>query len=199
VGFFNFKRIVNFLSEKISMVGFVFYLFGVLVTLAMCGMAAWSDFRGFRIPNIVSLVILGAFVVAYGVLFLTGQNDVMFLSMTSHLSAAAIVLALSGFLFALKQLGAGDSKFATVIALWVGLPGLVPFLFYMAMSGGVVAALSLVLKKWKPVKNPPEGSWIAKAQEGHPSVPYGIALAIGALAAFLFQGYLSPEKWSEMF
>lgn len=181
------------------MVGFVFYLFGVLVALGMCGMAAWSDFRGFRIPNIVSLVILGAFVVAFAVLTLTGQRDVVFLSVTSHLAAAAVVLAITGLLFALKQLGAGDSKFATVIALWVGLPGLVPFLFYMAMSGGLVAAASLALKKWKPIKNPPEGSWVAKAQEGHPSVPYGIALAIGALAAFLFQGYLSPQTWQEMF
>lgn len=181
------------------MIGFIIFLFGVLVTLGMCGMAAWSDFRGFRIPNIVSLVILGAFVVAYGVLTLTGQRETVFFSPMSHIGAALIIFMITGFMFALKQLGAGDSKFATVIALWVGLPGLVPFLFYMAMSGGVVAALSLFLKKWKPIKNAPQGSWIAKAQEGHPSVPYGIALAVGAFAAFLFGGYLSPDKWKLMF
>lgn len=181
------------------MIGLVFFLFGLVVTLAMCAMAAWSDFRGFRIPNMYSLVILGAFVLVFGALALLGQNQLVFQSLSSHVSAAAIVLAVTGVLFVLKQLGAGDSKFATVIALWVGLPGLVPFLFYMALSGGLIAALSLVLRKFKPFAAPLEGSWIAKAQEGHPSVPYGIALAIGAVAAFGFQGYFSPSHWESLF
>jgi Flp pilus assembly protein protease CpaA len=67
------------------------------------------------------------------------------------------------------------------------------------MAGGVIAGLSLVLKKWKPLKNPPAESWLAKAQEGHPSVPYGIAIAFGALASFLYTGYFSPDKWQSMF
>lgn len=181
------------------MIGLIFFLFGVLVTLGMCAMAAWSDFRGFRIPNLYSLVILGAFVVAFGVLTFTGQAPIMFKSVWSHVAAAVIVLVVTGLLFITKQLGAGDSKFATVIALWVGLQGLVPFLFYMALSGGVIAALSLVFRKHKPFKNPMEGSWIAKAQEGHPSVPYGIALAIGAFAAFIVVGYFSPSRWGALF
>lgn len=181
------------------MIGLVFFLFGLLVTLGMCGMAAWSDFRGFRIPNLYSLVILGAFVIAFGVLALMGHEQLVFKSLGSHVGAAVLVLAVTGLLFVMRQLGAGDSKFATVIALWVGLSGLVPFLFYMALSGGVIAALSLLLRKYKPFKHPLEGSWIAKAQEGHPSVPYGIALAIGAVAAFAFQGYFSLSHWEALF
>lgn len=181
------------------MVGFVLFFFGVIVTLAMCGMAAWSDFRGFRIPNPVSLVILGAFVVSYAGLYVSGHERVFFSSIGSHVGAAAVVLVFTAGLFALKQLGAGDSKFATVIALWVGFSGLIPFLFYMAMAGGIVAGLSLYFKKKKPFSSPRAGGWIAKAQEGHPSVPYGIALTAGAVAAFILLGYFSPQKWSEVF
>lgn len=181
------------------MVGFVLFLFGLMVTLGCCALAGWSDFRGFRIPNILSVVILGAFAVSYGSLYLIGQSHLVFLSLGSHIGAALLVLLITAALFALKQLGAGDSKFATVIALWTGLPGLAPFLFYMSLAGGVIAAISLVLKKWKPVKSPREGGWIAKAQEGHSSVPYGIALALGAFAAFIFQGYFDFSKWESVF
>lgn len=181
------------------MIGFLFFLFGVLVTLGMCAMAAVSDFKGFRIPNIVSVVIIIAFVLAFGVTSLTGQREFIFGTYASHGAAALVVLVVTAIMFCLKQLGAGDSKFATAVALWVGLSGLAAFLFYMAMAGGVIAGLSLALKQWKPLKNPPAESWLAKAQEGHPSVPYGIAIALGALASFVYTGYFSPDKWQSMF
>ncbi|HPQ50869.1 MAG TPA: prepilin peptidase, partial [Alphaproteobacteria bacterium] len=153
----------------------------------------------FRIPNIVSVVILGAFILVFSGLSLLGERDIVFLSLMSHIGAGLLVFVITIGLFALKQLGAGDSKFASVIALWVGFSGLIPFLFYMSLAGGVVAAISLVLKKWKPVQSPLEGSWIAKAQDGHPSVPYGIALAFGALAAFIVQGYFDFSRWESVF
>lgn len=181
------------------MIGFLIFLFGLFVTLGMCFVAAKSDYNGFKIPNMVSLVIIAAFAVAFGVLTLTEQREVFFRPIGMHIGAALLVLMVTGAMFALKQLGAGDSKFATAVALWVGLPGLVPFLFYMALSGGVVAGISLYLRKHKVVENPKEGSWIHAAQNGGGSVPYGIAIAIGAVAAFLFRGYFSPANWEKMF
>ncbi len=181
------------------MIGFLFFLFGVLVTLGMSALAARSDYKGFKIPNIVPIVIVLAFAVSYSVLTLTEQRDVFFKPIGVHIGAALLVLMVTGAMFALKQLGAGDSKFATAIALWVGLQGLAPFLFYMALTGGVVAAISLSLRKWKPVKNPVEGSWVDAAQKGSGNVPYGIAIAVGALVGFLFQGYFSLSHWEQMF
>lgn len=181
------------------MIGFFFFLFGLVVTLGMCALAARSDYKGFRIPNIVPLVILGAFILSFGVLTLTEQRDVFFKPVGSHIGAGLLVLMVTGAMFALKQLGAGDSKFAAVIALWVGLTGLVPFLFYMALTGGVVAGISLALRKWKPVSDPVEGGWIDAAQKGSGKVPYGIAIAVGALFAFVYLGYFSLSRWEEMF
>ncbi len=181
------------------MIGFLFFLFGVFVTLGMCVLAARSDYKSFKIPNIVPLVIILAFAVSFGVLSLTGQRDVFFKPIGVHIGAALLVLMVTGAMFALKQLGAGDSKFATAIALWVGLQGLAPFLFYMVLTGGVIAGISLSLRKWKPVKGVVEGSWIDAAQKGSGNVPYGIAIAVGAFVGFLFQGYFSLSRWEQMF
>lgn len=181
------------------MVGFLFFLFGVFVTLGMSVLAARSDVKGFKIPNSVSIVIVGAFVVSYGVLELTGQSDVFFKPIGSHVGAALLVLIVTGAMFAFKQLGAGDSKFATAIALWVGLSGLVSFLFYMALAGGVIAAFSLALKKWKFFKSPSEGGWIEAAQNGSGKVPYGVAIAVGGLAGFILSGYFNLDLWAQMF
>ncbi|MFA7276436.1 MAG: prepilin peptidase [Pseudobdellovibrionaceae bacterium] len=181
------------------MVGFLFFFFGLLTMLGMSGMAAYTDFRGFKIPNIIPLTIVGAFVCAYGVVTLTEQRDIVFTGIMGHVAAAGIVLVVTGGLFVLKQLGAGDSKFATAIALWAGMQGLVPFLFYMALAGGLIAAFSLVLRKKKLFANAPEGSWINKAQNGAGVVPYGMAIAAGALAMVLFKGYFNPALWEKMF
>lgn len=181
------------------MIGFLFFFFGLLVTVGMCGLAAWSDFKGFRIPNLVSILIIAAFAVAFGVTTLTGQDQLVFNALKSHLISAGAVMLVSMLLFSLGALGAGDSKFATAVAVWLGIPGLSPFLFYMALIGGLLGVASLVLKRFKPFKNPPEGTWLAKAQEGHNAVPYGIAIAGGALIAFMMRGYFSPTVWGNMF
>jgi prepilin peptidase CpaA len=188
------------LLASFLMIGFLFFLFGLLVTLGMCGLAAWSDYKGFRIPNLVSIIIIAAFGVAFGVTHLTGQSDAVFGSLKSHLIAAGAVLLITMLFFALRLLGAGDSKFATAIALWAGgPPGFTAFLFYMALLGGLLGLISLALKRWKPLKSPQPDTWPAKAQEGHNAVPYGIAIAAGAVIAFVIKGYFSPDTWAAMF
>jgi len=181
------------------MISLLALLFGVFGTIGMCVLAAKSDFKGFKIPNIVPLVIVGCFIVSYGTLYLMGETAIIFKPLGFHLGAALLVLIFTGALFAFKKLGAGDSKFATAIALWVGASGLVPFLFYMSLAGGIIAAISLYLQKKKPVQSPSEGSWIDVAQKGGGSVPYGIAIAIGALVSFIYLGYFSLYRWESLF
>lgn len=181
------------------MVGFILFLFGVLVTLGTCFLAARSDFKGYKIPNIYSVIIVAVFLVTFGGLELLGQREIVFRPIGNHLGAAFLVFMVTLAMFALKQLGAGDSKFATAIALWVGLHGLVPFLFYMALSGGVIGAVSIILRKKKLFVNSTEGGWIDMAQKGHGAVPYGIAIAVGAFVAFIYMGYFSPDMWTRFF
>lgn len=181
------------------MIGLLVFLFGVFVTLGMCGLAAKSDYKGFKIPNMISLVIICAFAATYGVLTLTEQREIFFRPIGMHLGAAFLVLMMTTALYAMKKLGAGDSKFATAVALWVGLNGLVPFLFYMSLAGGVIAVASLYLQKKKPFPSPAEGSWVDVVQKGGGNVPYGIAIAVGALVSFIYLGFFSVSKWEMLF
>ena len=184
------------------MIGFLFFFFGVMTALGMCGLAAWTDFKGYRIPNVVSVIIVVAFIVAFSITSMTGQNEIIFASWKSHLGAFVFVLFVTMAMFAVKIMGAGDSKMASAVSLWLGWSGLMPFLFYMTMTGGLLAVASILLKKYKPLKTPLPafiaGTWLEKAQTGVNKVPYGIAIATGALIAFIFLGYFSPEKWSDM-
>lgn len=184
------------------MIGFLIFFFGVITALGMCGLAAWTDFKGYRIPNIVSLVIVVAFLAAFAMTTFTGQNEIIFTSWKSHLGSFIVVLLVTMAMFGLKIMGAGDSKMATAVALWLGWEGMLPFLFYMAMTGGLLAVASVVLKKYKPLRMPLSapwaGSWLESAQAGTNKVPYGIAIATGALIAFIFLGYFDPEKWLKM-
>ena len=181
------------------MIGLLIFLFGVFVTLGMCALAARSDYKGFKIPNIVSLVIVAAFGVTYGLLALSGQREVFFKPIGMHIAAAFLVLMVTAALYSFQKLGAGDSKFATAISLWVGLGGLVPFLFYMSLAGGVIAAASLYIQKKKPFHSPPDGGWIDMAQKGSGNVPYGIAIALGALVSFVYLGFFSVSRWEMLF
>lgn len=180
------------------MLALLLFLFGVFVTLGMCYLAAKSDYKGYKIPNVVSIVIIGAFFMTYGGLTLLEQRDVFFKPIGMHLGSAFLVLMITGAMFALKKLGAGDSKLATAIALWTGFSGLVPFLFYMSLSGGVIAGFSLYLQKKKPFSSPSEGGWIDVVQKGGGVVPYGIAIAIGAVASFIYLGFFNFSKWGDL-
>ena len=111
--------------------------------------------------------------------------------------AFVVVLAVTVALYALKLLGAGDSKLMAAVGLWLGMNGLVPFLFYMSVGGGLLAGATLYLKKKPLVATPPVGSWLDASQKGENRLPYGMAIAFGAVMAFLFNGYLNPSLWVE--
>lgn len=167
----------------------VLYLACVLTALGTGVLAGLSDYRGMTIPNLYSVIIMAAFALAFVLLALFGPGYVFF-GLASHLLAGILVFGVTVALFAARVIGAADSKLASAYALWVGIPGLPAFLFYTALAGGVLALAALALGKWKFVRSPVAGSWVARAQGGESKVPYGIAIAVGALASFVKLGYL---------
>ena len=160
-------------------------------------LAALSDIRGMVIPNMYSGIIIAAFFLCYTVMWLGGRDDV-FAPFSSHLLSALVIFLLSLAMFAAKGIGGGDSKLATAFAFWMGLKGLIAFVFYMSLAGGVVALIGLALRKWKPfkIKRGQSKTWIARVQKGESKVPYGVAIVAGALASFLKIGYFDSEVLS---
>ena len=107
-----------------------------------------------------------------------------------HLAVGAGMLAVTFVMYSFNVFGGGDSKLLSAYALWAGLVGLLPLVFYMALSGGVLGLLTIFIRKSKPFKAPREGSWIARVQAGENRVPYGIPIGVGALVAFLQLDYI---------
>lgn len=171
-------------------------IFCVLIAMGFTLASAISDFRSMTIPNIYSGLIVLAFVPAYLADYFTGSGMEYFAAWNSHVLAAVLVFAISFVLFAMKIMGAGDSKLCSAVALWTGLSGLAPLLFYMAVTGAVLAIVTKILNKKVLFVSPHTGGWVDQSQKGHLGVPYGIAICVGAMIAFYQLGYFSPEKFA---
>lgn len=169
-------------------------IFCLLVAIGFAVASGIADFKSMNIPNIYSLGIMLAFIPAFAVDALTGEGVEYFASWSSHLIAGAGVFGATFVLFSMGKIGAGDSKLASALALWTGAMGLAPMLFYMAITGAFLAIATKIMNKKTLIANPKPESWIGKAQGGYGGVPYGIAIALGAIIAFYQLGYFSPEK-----
>jgi prepilin peptidase CpaA len=170
------------------MILLILYIFLFAVAAGMGVLAAWSDLRGMTIPNLYSAVVAGLFPLCYGAAWLAGVD--VFAAPGDHLLAFVIVFGISAGLFALNVMGAADSKLASAFSLWVGLHGLAPFLFYMALTGGLLGVATIVLKRLKPFPKAGPQSWIGQAQAGADKVPYGVSIVAGAFVSFVLLGYL---------
>jgi len=183
------------LERHSPMLFLIIFLACVFAALGAGVLGAWSDFQGLKISNIYTVVVLITFCVAYASIWLSGADHVFF-PILSHLLAAVIVFGVTAVMFSFGALGAADSKLGTAFALWVGIPGLPIFLFWMALMGGVLGVAALVFKKLKPITAPKENSWIAQVQGGQSKVPYGIAIAFGGIVSFAIVGYLNVNNLS---
>jgi len=153
---------------------------------------AWSDARSLRIPNELSLALLVAFVPTA---LLAGLPLEI---IAWHLGVAVAVLAVGFALFAFGLFGGGDAKLLAACALWVGYDQLFWFLAAVALVGGVLSILVILLRKglglWP--------NWLVHSAKGlfekNKSIPYGIAIAVGALAV-LPRMRLFPAMWHDIF
>jgi prepilin peptidase CpaA len=180
------------------MIGAVFILFCIIVTLGVGALAAWSDFKGFTIPNIYSVLITVMFFAAYGVAYISGDHLQIFMPFTSHLISGSVIFIVTFIMFQIGMIGGGDSKLATAFGFWLGIKGLIPFLFYMTFIGGLMGVFSLFLKAKRPFKAPKAGTWIAASQAGENKIPYAIAITGGALASFVILGYLNVGAFASL-
>ena len=140
--------------------------------------AALSDAVSMTIPNRLTLALAAAFVPAALVAGLAPAGWA--------LAAAAGVAALAAgiAMFALGWVGGGDAKLFAACGLWVGASAAAPFLMWTGLAGGALAALLLAgrhLAQFYPGFGP---AWFQRLTTRGEGVPYGVAIAAGALAAF---------------
>ena len=150
----------------------------LLLFPALMAFAAASDLFTMTISNRVSLALAAAFL-ALAILSGMGLSDIL-----SHLGAGAAVLAVAFVCFALGWVGGGDAKVAASAALWFGFNHLLDYLVYASLFGGALTLLLLQFRQW-PLPYPlASQAWLLRLHAKESGIPYGIALAIGALVVY---------------
>ncbi len=151
----------------------------ILVILPFClALAAFSDLFTMTIPNRISAILLGAFIVVAPVAGL-GMGEIGL-----HFAAAVVVFAVCFWLFAVNVMGGGDAKLLTASAIWFGFnASLATFLLYVSLFGGLLTFLVLLLRSQENTIMA-AGIPVPRVLLTAKKIPYGIAIALGGFAAY---------------
>ncbi|MGN6115170.1 MAG: A24 family peptidase [Nitrobacter sp.] len=150
----------------------------LLLFPALMAFAAASDLVTMTISNRISLLLGAGFVV---LALLSGMS---LHEMLSHAGAGLAVLAVAFLCFAMGWIGGGDAKVAAAAALWFGFGNLLEYLVYVSLFGGALTLLLLQFRQW-PLPAALHGqSWLMRLHSKESGIPYGIALALGALLIY---------------
>ena len=154
----------------------ILLLLSVLPALVIA--AGLNDLTTMTIPNWISLALIVAFFPAALVMGLApGQIAI-------HLGVGLLALFVGAGMFALNWIGGGDAKLMAASCLWLGLNGSGMFLLWTGVYGGFFC-LALIFARSQAMgyahKGPP---WVERLLEPKGDIPYGVAIAAGALMAF---------------
>lgn len=149
----------------------------VLLLLA----AAVADIAKRRIPNWTVFGLIGLYAAA----LIAGRAPSVW---WSGLAAAAIVLLATYALYHFDIFGAGDSKLFSAAALFMGLPNLATFCLLSVLAGGVMAVGIIAMNPRRVMR----GMTARGRAEGKGrGIPYGVAIATGAIATQVLNGSLA--------
>jgi len=152
----------------------VWTLFAVL----MLGAAA-TDLVSYRIPNLIVVMLAILFGV---VLVLHGPSE----AWQGHLLTGVLSLIVMIVIYSFGGMGAGDAKLIAATVLWCGVGAVMLLLFWIAVSGLVVAALLVSVRVALDIPQVQRGfglTTLPRVLRRHEGIPYGIAIASGALIA----------------
>ena len=142
---------------------------------ALCLMAALIDIETLTIPNWLNGWLAFLFVPT-AIIAAPGWDIIGW-----HALIGAIAFAASVGLFFVGFYGGGDAKFIPAVMLWIGPAGALPFLVAMAMAGGVLTILIVIMRALVP-KGVTPGFGVATFED-RKGIPYGVAIAAGAFYA----------------
>ena len=154
-------------------------LLALMVFPALVITAALRDVVSYTIPNWISVALAAAFPIAALALGLPLPT----LGLGLAIGLVALVAGMA--MFALHWIGGGDAKLFAAAAMWLGWPAALSYVAITGLAGGALAVMLLGLRSplLRPyVLNGP--GWFARLAEPGENVPYGLAIAVGALAAF---------------
>lgn len=147
-------------------------------------LAGTHDVLTARIPNVLVAVIALLFI---PFAWLTQQPVWM---IGTNLLTGFTLLVVGYPLFAFRLVGGGDAKLLAAAGLWLGFPCSILFVGFSVLAGGILAAsiglFYLINFEASIHSSKLEGLFRPLA----PSVPYGFALAAGAIVATPFSWWM---------
>lgn len=150
----------------------------IVAVPALMIMAAIYDLLTMTIPNRISLALVAVFVVSVLLLAFSWT------AIAIHVGVGTLVLAVGLGLFAAGWVGGGDVKLAAASALLLGPGHTLDYLMFAALAGGALTLLILLLRRTPLPDAALHMVWLKRLYNPNNGVPYGIALAVGALVAF---------------
>jgi prepilin peptidase CpaA len=141
-------------------------------------LAAALDLLTMKIPNRISAAMVLAF---FPLALLAGLGAA---DLVHHVAAGLIMLAVGVLLFIPGWFGGGDAKLMAAIGLWIGLENLFPYVFYVAIAGGIIAAVFTSVRSVPLPRMFLGEAWALRLHRYDSGIPYGIALAAGALLVY---------------
>jgi prepilin peptidase CpaA len=151
------------------------YSLVLFVVPALLAVSAGWDLASFTIPNFLSGALAAAFL-AFALVSGMPAPAIGF-----HILAGLAGLAIGIALFAFGFIGGGDAKLFAAIVLWLGFRDLLDFVLMTAVCGGALAFVLLALRSLPVPATLLAHGWLARLHNPHSGIPYGIALAAGAL------------------
>jgi prepilin peptidase CpaA len=147
----------------------------LMVLPALLALAAGWDLASYTIPNALPLALIAAFAVFGVAAGLPGA------ALGVHLAAGLVGLAAGFAMFAAGWIGGGDAKLFAATTLWFGFADLLTYTLTSAVLGGGLTLLILMARRMPLPAGLIGQSWIARLHDAKSGVPYGVALAAGAL------------------
>ena len=140
--------------------------------------AAITDATSYIIPN----RLCAALALAFAPAALAAGLPLNSFAVCAGLGVAALAVGIG--LFALRLLGGGDAKLMAACVLWLGPAAMPPFLMWTAVAGGGLALLLLFARRLPAPVTAVGPPWVGRLLQPGGDVPYGVAIAVGALVAF---------------
>lgn len=135
--------------------------------------AAFTDLRSRRIANWLNAAIALAAPLYWWASGMSFYPDIVM-----HLGVALATFAICAGLFAIGQMGGGDLKLLTALALWLPPALFLKLVVLMALIGGV---LTIIFGGWH----------VMRRRKDRIAIPYGLAIASSGLWV-LCTGPLAP-------
>lgn len=155
---------------------FLLIVLGVFPALVIVG--GLNDLTTMKIPNWISLALVGAF---FPAALLVGAAPI---DIAIHMGIGLAALLAGMGMFAFGWIGGGDAKLLAASCLWMGLSGVAPFLLWTGVAGGAFCLLLMAARQYFPMVAPSVSQgWVVNLMQPKGDIPYGVAIAIGALMA----------------